>query len=494
MLRKTLLNELENKKKKDELDDDTFKEEDFELPSEELHKLIVTQSKRRTFSREPSAYDRLSVLDSIGSPISKQSSRSTKFSSSNLTYSPSSSSYSYPSSLNPYSAVGQPTKPLQPSRYQKSTIKTENTVKNEFNVIKMSLANEDKTFTSFERADLINADDQEEEESTLDKPKLGSIEEKLEDLRHELIEKWCKKRGHIASFDFNNKDKRLLRNWFRELDWDGSGEVDVHELEDPMLSAGILRTREQVVRVLANIDKNQTMGIDFEEFLLSLRGNKLADQSKVKMLQDFSQNEHGFDMSTLLHEERRKKLIHSVMVSLEKREKRVDAVFSKLNNPRTTKREKNKTMSELKKVEDIGNKSRKLHEMYIQSLDGVVQDKKAWDVEHKGMHIHHEAFSEWDQDKLKHGSHLHGHHGLFDRKSNLQELQQHHLLNGHGNQLVATAATEVNAQHELDELLGLGPQMSVSTLQSKTSTINDMKMYKSNSNRKIVWTKMNHEL
>ena len=149
MLRRTLLTELENKKKKDQLDDDTFKEEDFELPSEELHKLIVAQSKRRTFSREPSAYDRLSVLDSIGSPISKgsRSSRSTKFSSSNLTYSPSSSSYSYPSSLNPYSAVGQPTKPLQPSRYQKSTKSTINNVKNEFNVIKMCLANEDKTFT-----------------------------------------------------------------------------------------------------------------------------------------------------------------------------------------------------------------------------------------------------------------------------------------------------------------------------------------------------------
>lgn len=42
-----------------------------------------------------------------------------------------------------------------------------------------------------------------------------------------------------------------------------------------MLSAGILRSREQVVRVLANVDRNNTMGIDFEEFLLAISGECL---------------------------------------------------------------------------------------------------------------------------------------------------------------------------------------------------------------------------
>jgi hypothetical protein len=46
-----------------------------------------------------------------------------------------------------------------------------------------------------------------------------------------------------------------------------------------------MKTREQVIRVLTNVDKNKTMGIDFEEFLLALHGNKLADPKKLKHLQ-----------------------------------------------------------------------------------------------------------------------------------------------------------------------------------------------------------------
>jgi Ca2+-binding EF-hand superfamily protein len=401
MLRKTLVAQLESKKKQED-DDDTFREEDFELPSEELHKLIETETKKRSSTNIHSAYDRLSILDTIASPIRasvRNKQNGSKFSSSTVTYSPTKSNFTYPSSLNPYSAVGQPTQPLQLSRYQKSITKVENNVKNEIQLVKMCLADEDKTLTSFEKADFINVEE-EGDVSTLAKPKLGSLEEKLEDLRHESIEKWCKKRGHVAAVDFTNKDKRLLRNWFRELDYDGSGEVNVHELQDPMLSAGILRTKEQVVRVLANIDKNNTEGIDFEEFLIALRGNKLADQSKVKMLQDFSQNEYDFDMTTLLNEERRKKLIHSVMVAVEKREKRIDAVLSKLNNPRTSKREKSKYLLELTKAEEICNKSRKLHEMYISSLNGVVQDKKEWEAQQEKESLlhphHHQAFSEWE--------------------------------------------------------------------------------------------------
>lgn len=499
MLRKTLvLQQFESKKKQeDDEDNDTFREEDFELPSEELHKLIETEKKRRSISNVPSAYDRLSILDTISSPIRTSgvnTRNGSKINSTSVMYSPTSSNFSYPSSLNPNSAVGQPTQPLQLSRYQKSITKVENNVKNEIQLVKLCLADEDKTLTSFEKTDIINVDE-DEEVSTLAKPRLGSLEEKLEDLRHESIEKWCKKRGHVAAVDFTNKDKRLLRNWFRELDYDGSGEVNVHELQDPMLSAGILRTKEQVVRVLANIDKNNTEGIDFEEFLIALRGNKLADQSKVKMLQDFSQNEFDFDMTTLLNEERRKKLIHSVMIAVEKREKRIDAVLSKLNNPRTTKREKNKFSSQLAKAEESCNKSRKLHEMYISSLNGVVQDKKEWEAQQQKQSLHahhHQAFSEWEEDKLKHGSHLHGHHGIFDRKSQLSELRNHGLLNHAGNQL-HMLPSEVNAQHELDEIMGLGPSMP-SLPSTKPKSPNNMQMYRSSGNRKIIWGQMQVEL
>ncbi|KAJ1415200.1 hypothetical protein B484DRAFT_334972, partial [Ochromonadaceae sp. CCMP2298] len=110
----------------------------------------------------------------------------------------------------------------------------------------------------------------------------------MEDLRQETTEQWCALRGKQMMEKHTNKDKRMLRKWFQQLDYDGSGEVNVEELQDPMLSSGILKTREQVVRVLANVDRNNTMGIDFEEFLVALSANKLADQSKLKKLQEMS--------------------------------------------------------------------------------------------------------------------------------------------------------------------------------------------------------------
>lgn len=48
----------------------------------------------------------------------------------------------------------------------------------------------------------------------------------------------------------------MLRRWFNELDKSGSGQVAAAELEDVMLSAGLFKTREQVLRVLSNMDKN----------------------------------------------------------------------------------------------------------------------------------------------------------------------------------------------------------------------------------------------
>jgi hypothetical protein len=81
----------------------------------------------------------------------------------------------------------------------------------------------------------------------------------MADLKQEEIENWCRKHGKKYAQRYTNKDKRMLRHWFKELDTDGSGEVNVEELQDPLLSAGILKTRGQVVRVLSNVDKNGTM-------------------------------------------------------------------------------------------------------------------------------------------------------------------------------------------------------------------------------------------
>ena len=171
-----------------------------------------------------------------------------------------------------------------------------------------------------------------EDESTLDFPKLGSLEEKYEDLRAEGIEIYCNKHGKVPAARFLNKDKRMLRKWFKELDTDNSGEVSVIELQDPLLSAGIFKTIPQIFRVMLNADKNDTMGLDFEEFLNALYKNPSIDVTKLKKLQAMGADKHGFLMESLITAERRAKLLNSVVNQMEKRQGEFRQVLGKLSD------------------------------------------------------------------------------------------------------------------------------------------------------------------
>ena len=171
-----------------------------------------------------------------------------------------------------------------------------------------------------------------EDESTMDFPKLGSLEEKYEDLRAEGIEVFCAKHGKTPAARFVNKDKRMLRKWFQELDADRSGEVSVQELQDPMLSAGIFKTIPQIFRVMLNADANDTLGLDFEEFLNALYKNQSIDVTKLKKLQAMGADEHGFNMETLITAERRVKLLNSIVGQMEKRQTEFRVVLGRMTD------------------------------------------------------------------------------------------------------------------------------------------------------------------
>lgn len=224
--------------------------------------------------------------------------------------------------------------------------------------------------------DTYEGDDADDyEESTIEHPKLGSVEEKLEDVRQTEIEDWCRKRGKKPKYRYSNAEKRMLRKWFKALDNDGSGEVDVEELQDPLLSSGIFKTREQVVRVLANVDKNNTLGIDFEEFLLALGSNKLADNSKLKRLQEMSSNP-DFETDTLLTYERRNKLIKSILQRCEERQVAIDRLYKKYDKPKLSRREREAFEIERERLEEEQSRSIYLHLKYIHALELVIQDRK----------------------------------------------------------------------------------------------------------------------
>ncbi len=57
---------------------------------------------------------------------------------------------------------------------------------------------------------------------------------------------WLIKRGKSHCIDFDTEELKKLRGYFNALDEDGSGEIGVNELEDPLIALGLVENRQQV--------------------------------------------------------------------------------------------------------------------------------------------------------------------------------------------------------------------------------------------------------
>jgi len=52
-----------------------------------------------------------------------------------------------------------------------------------------------------------------------------------------------RKRGKTHCIDFDDEELKQLRDHFNSLDEDGSGEIGVDELEDPLIALGLVENR-----------------------------------------------------------------------------------------------------------------------------------------------------------------------------------------------------------------------------------------------------------
>ena len=73
-----------------------------------------------------------------------------------------------------------------------------------------------------------------------------------------------------------------MRNWFQFLDADGSGEIGVDELQDPLVSVGLASCRDDVVNLIHSVDKSGHEEIDFEAFMQLIKPKR--DSSKISSL------------------------------------------------------------------------------------------------------------------------------------------------------------------------------------------------------------------
>ncbi|KAL4177372.1 hypothetical protein KRP22_002305 [Phytophthora ramorum] len=88
----------------------------------------------------------------------------------------------------------------------------------------------------------------------------------LEELRW-FQHRWLDKHGRNSNLKSAREQLALMRRWFDSLDTDGSGEVGLDELEDPLVSVGLAENRDDVQHLIEEVDLNGTGSVTFDAFL-----------------------------------------------------------------------------------------------------------------------------------------------------------------------------------------------------------------------------------
>ena len=63
------------------------------------------------------------------------------------------------------------------------------------------------------------------------------------------------------------------------MDDDGSGEIDIQELENPLISMGIAESREDVIKIIESVTEEGEREINFTDFLSIINQSKNNEHS-----------------------------------------------------------------------------------------------------------------------------------------------------------------------------------------------------------------------
>lgn len=72
--------------------------------------------------------------------------------------------------------------------------------------------------------------------------------------------------------DFNEEYRRKIRDYFDSLDLLGTGSIGITELEEPLITLGIAKGKNEVKKIMDEIDEDGSGEIEFGEFLQILKG------------------------------------------------------------------------------------------------------------------------------------------------------------------------------------------------------------------------------
>lgn len=99
------------------------------------------------------------------------------------------------------------------------------------------------------------------------------------ELQEAQVEKWLLNTGRFSKKKmWKIEQKRVLKDWFDLIDRDKSGEIDIEELADPLISAGITKSMSEVKDIVRKIDEDGSSSVDFHEFLKMMKDDKNATE------------------------------------------------------------------------------------------------------------------------------------------------------------------------------------------------------------------------
>jgi len=230
------------------------------------------------------------------------------------------------------------------------------------------------------------------------------------EIQEAQVEKWLESTGRFPQKRWKIEQKRTLKAWFERLDKDGSGEIDVEELADPLLSTGLAKTMSQVSNLVQLVDGDESSGIDFQEFLVVMKkdnvGNENQRSSALKRparwsavldqhkftkknklqraaknpIAEFTRRQHSdhMDLKSVLSRERRKLLLDATMRQADKREK----AHEQINRWRSEMRHMNGTLK-FRKLKEISTLIQRLEtdrvekESFVDAMTGMLGKMQA---------------------------------------------------------------------------------------------------------------------
>ena len=72
----------------------------------------------------------------------------------------------------------------------------------------------------------------------------------------------------------NKKEKKELKYWFNQIDRDGSGKIDSHELKQANRKFGWHYSNYEIDQMIWNIDKNGDGKVNFKELKKAIEKGK----------------------------------------------------------------------------------------------------------------------------------------------------------------------------------------------------------------------------